>query len=213
MKADRRYRVAVIPGDGIGKEVVPEGVRVLEAAAKKHRFTLEQTWFDFSSYDYYAKHGRMMPEDWNAQLNSPEVAAAVKFYVDTVRNHGEAGGPVVADHVERRHGIEATAHDHRARHRRRDGHLPETPCVEDRGRDDDGLACAPGNPVEHRGKGRHVGASASARTLGRSGGSRGQQHDPAGTFGQNRTQGDTRAAAGLGVLYYTGIGPIRVDLA
>ncbi len=70
MKADRRYRVAVIPGDGIGKEVVPEGVRVLEAAAKKHRFTLEQTWFDFSSYDYYAKHGRMMPEDWNAQLSA-----------------------------------------------------------------------------------------------------------------------------------------------
>ena len=35
--------------------------------------------------------GRWYDEDWNAQLNSPEVAAAVKFYVDTVRNHGEAG--------------------------------------------------------------------------------------------------------------------------
>ena len=70
MTNNRRYRVAIIPGDGIGKEVVPEGVRVLEAAAKRHGFALEQTWFDFSSYDYYAKHGRMMPEDWNAQLSA-----------------------------------------------------------------------------------------------------------------------------------------------
>ncbi len=64
----RKYKIAVIPGDGIGKETVPEGVRVLERAAKRHGFTLEQNWFDFASYDYYAKHGRMMPEDWNAQL-------------------------------------------------------------------------------------------------------------------------------------------------
>ena len=70
MSSNRRYRIAVIPGDGIGKEVVPEGVRVLEAAAKRHGFALEQTWFDFSSYEYYAKHGRMMPEDWNAQLSA-----------------------------------------------------------------------------------------------------------------------------------------------
>ena len=64
----RRYKIAVIPGDGIGKETTPEGVRALEAASKKHGFTLEQNWFDFSSYDYYAKHGRMLPEDWRAQL-------------------------------------------------------------------------------------------------------------------------------------------------
>ncbi|TNC15031.1 tartrate dehydrogenase [Methylobacterium terricola] len=66
--AHRTYRIAVIPGDGIGKETVPEGVRVLEQAAKRHGFTLQQDWFDFSSYDYYAKHGRMMPEDWKAQI-------------------------------------------------------------------------------------------------------------------------------------------------
>ena len=38
--AKRHYRIAVIPGDGIGKETVPEGVRVLEQAAKRHGFTL-----------------------------------------------------------------------------------------------------------------------------------------------------------------------------
>ena len=37
MATNRVYRIAVIPGDGIGKEVMPEGLRVLEAAAKKHR--------------------------------------------------------------------------------------------------------------------------------------------------------------------------------
>src|SRR5829696_1725010 len=70
MGQDRSYRIAVIPGDGIGVEVVPEGVRVLEAAAKKFGFELKQDWFDFSSCDYYLQHGRMMPEDWKSQIGS-----------------------------------------------------------------------------------------------------------------------------------------------
>src|SRR5689334_7116790 len=67
MATNRVYRVAVIPGDGIGKEVVPEGVRVLEAAAKKFGFELRLDHFDFASCDYYEKHERMMPEDWKEQ--------------------------------------------------------------------------------------------------------------------------------------------------
>jgi tartrate dehydrogenase/decarboxylase/D-malate dehydrogenase len=69
-KTNRVYRVAVIPGDGIGKEVMPEGVRVLEAAAKRFGFEVRQDWFDFSSYDYYAKHGQMLPDDWREQIGS-----------------------------------------------------------------------------------------------------------------------------------------------
>src|SRR6201997_2762709 len=68
MATNRVYNIAVIPGDGIGKEVVPEGVRVLEAAAKKFGFELRQDHFDFASYDYYAKHERMMPEDWKDRI-------------------------------------------------------------------------------------------------------------------------------------------------
>src|SRR5208283_996437 len=68
MSTNRVYQVAVIPGDGIGKEVVPEGVRVLEAAAKKYGFELRQDHFDFASYDYYARHERMMPEDWKEKI-------------------------------------------------------------------------------------------------------------------------------------------------
>src|SRR6516165_691964 len=57
------HRIAVIPGDGIGKEVVPEGLRALEAAARK--FGIAFQWDEFPwSCDYYAKHGRMMPEEW-----------------------------------------------------------------------------------------------------------------------------------------------------
>ena len=68
MPTNRVYNIAVIPGDGIGKEVVPEGVRALEAAAKKFGFELRQDHFDFASYDYYAKHERMMPEDWKDKI-------------------------------------------------------------------------------------------------------------------------------------------------
>jgi tartrate dehydrogenase/decarboxylase/D-malate dehydrogenase len=68
MATNRVYNIAVIPGDGIGKEVVPEGVRVLEAAAKRFGFEIRQHWKDYSSCDYYLEHGRMMPEDWKEQL-------------------------------------------------------------------------------------------------------------------------------------------------
>ena len=64
------YRIAVIPGDGIGKEVMPEGVRALEAVARKYKFSLDLDHFDFSSWDYYEKHGKMLPDDWKARIGS-----------------------------------------------------------------------------------------------------------------------------------------------
>jgi tartrate dehydrogenase/decarboxylase / D-malate dehydrogenase len=67
-RANRTYRIAVIPGDGIGKEVVPEGVRVLEAAAKQFDFKLQLDEFDFASVDYYLKHNKMLPDDWKDQI-------------------------------------------------------------------------------------------------------------------------------------------------
>ncbi len=62
------YRIAVIPGDGIGKETVPEGVRVLDAAARRFSIDMRWEWFDFASCEYYAKHGKMLPDDWFATL-------------------------------------------------------------------------------------------------------------------------------------------------
>jgi tartrate dehydrogenase/decarboxylase/D-malate dehydrogenase len=61
------HRIALIPGDGIGKEVAPEGVRVLEAAGRRYGFAMQWDEKDWSC-DYYLKHGRMMPEDWFEQI-------------------------------------------------------------------------------------------------------------------------------------------------
>ena len=89
MSTNRVYRVAVIPGDGIGKEVMPEGVRVLEAAAKRYGFEVQQDWFDFASWDYYAKHERMMPEDWKEKIGQHD---AIFF--------GAVGWPAkIPDHI------------------------------------------------------------------------------------------------------------------
>ena len=80
-------RIAVIPGDGIGKEVVPEGIRVLEAAAAKH--DLRFHWDEFPwSCEQFLETGRMMPEDG----------------LDQIRHHdsiflGAVGFPGVPDHV------------------------------------------------------------------------------------------------------------------
>ena len=82
-----RYRIAVIPGDGIGKETVPEGIRVLDAAGS--RFGIE---FDWDTFDWgcerYAQTGAMMPEEG----------------IEAIRGHdaiflGAVGFPGVPDHV------------------------------------------------------------------------------------------------------------------
>ena len=62
------HRIAVIAGDGIGTEVMPEGIRALEATAKRFNIDLEFTTFEFGSCDYYLEHGKMLPDDWFEQL-------------------------------------------------------------------------------------------------------------------------------------------------
>ena len=59
----KTYRIAAVPGDGIGKEVMPEGVRVLDAAARKFGFTLAFDHFDWNC-DRLVKSGEWMPENW-----------------------------------------------------------------------------------------------------------------------------------------------------
>ena len=79
--------IALIPGDGIGMDVMPEGVRVLEAAASKHGFSLEWQEFDWSC-ETYLKTGSMMPEDGIDQLSGKDAV-----YL------GAAGFPGVPDHI------------------------------------------------------------------------------------------------------------------
>ena len=61
-------RIAAIPGDGIGKEVLPEGIRVLQAAAQRWDLSLSFEQMEWASCEYYAHHGKMMPDDWREQL-------------------------------------------------------------------------------------------------------------------------------------------------
>ncbi|MDQ3073510.1 MAG: tartrate dehydrogenase [Bacteroidota bacterium] len=58
----KNYKIAVVPGDGIGKEIVPAGMRVLTAAAEKHQFTLTSDTFSWGA-GYYQEHGDFLPKD------------------------------------------------------------------------------------------------------------------------------------------------------
>ncbi len=84
-----KQRIAVIAGDGIGKEVMPEGIRVMEAAADKFGIGLQFDHFDFSSWDYFERHAKMLPDDWKKQIGGHD---AIYF--------GAVGWPEkIADHV------------------------------------------------------------------------------------------------------------------
>ena len=84
-----RKNIAVIAGDGIGKETMPEGLRVMQAAAGKFDIDLAFDHFDFSSWDYCEKHGKMLPDDWKDQIGGHD---AIYF--------GAVGWPEkIADHV------------------------------------------------------------------------------------------------------------------
>jgi tartrate dehydrogenase/decarboxylase/D-malate dehydrogenase len=91
-----KHRIAVLPGDGIGKEVVPEGLRVLDAAARAFNIDLAFDHFDFSSCDYYARHGKMMPDDWKDQIGGHD---AIYFgavgWPDTVPDHVSLWGSLL----------------------------------------------------------------------------------------------------------------------
>ncbi|MBK7614280.1 MAG: tartrate dehydrogenase [Vitreoscilla sp.] len=85
----KTHHIAVIPGDGIGKEVMPEGLRVLQTAARRFGIALALTPIKWASCDWYQQHGEMMPPDWKAQLQGMD---AILF--------GAVGWPAtVPDHI------------------------------------------------------------------------------------------------------------------
>ncbi len=83
------HRIAVIAGDGIGQEVMPEGLRVLDAAARRFGIALQVDEFDFANCAYYERHGAMLPDDWKDRIGGHD---AIFF--------GAVGWPAtVPDHV------------------------------------------------------------------------------------------------------------------
>ncbi|WP_298233226.1 tartrate dehydrogenase [uncultured Azohydromonas sp.] len=81
------HRIAVIPGDGIGTEIMPEGLRVLDEVGRKFGISLTFDHFDWCSR-HYVRHGTMMPQDWKEQIGGHD---AIYF--------GAVGAPdLVPDH-------------------------------------------------------------------------------------------------------------------
>ena len=84
-----RHRIAVIAGDGIGTEVMPQGLLALDAAARRFDIQLQIDEFDFANCAYFARHGQMLPDDWKDQIGGHD---AIFF--------GAVGWPAtVPDHV------------------------------------------------------------------------------------------------------------------
>ncbi|WP_250517062.1 tartrate dehydrogenase [Caballeronia sp. INDeC2] len=85
----KTYRIAVIPGDGIGVEVMPEALRALDTASRRFGIALEYEHIEWASCDYYLAHGQMMPDDWKPRLQACD---AILF--------GAVGWPAkVPDHI------------------------------------------------------------------------------------------------------------------
>ncbi len=85
----KSMKIAIIPGDGIGKEVMPEGLRILDAVVAKHGINIELQHHDFACAEYYQQHGQMMPDNWKDLLQTSD---AILF--------GAVGWPeLVPDHV------------------------------------------------------------------------------------------------------------------
>ena len=90
-------RIAVIPGDGIGKEVMPEALRVLDEAGRRFGLSFAFDHFDFASCDWYLRHGTMMPADWKARIGGHDaILFGAVGWPDTVPDHVSLWGSLVA---------------------------------------------------------------------------------------------------------------------
>ncbi|HEY5429552.1 MAG TPA: tartrate dehydrogenase [Solirubrobacteraceae bacterium] len=94
--AERRYTIAAIPGDGIGVEVLPEGLRVLAAAGDAFGFQIAVRELEFASCDYYLEHGMMMPVDWPAYVDDCDaILFGAVGWPDKVPDHVSLWGSIL----------------------------------------------------------------------------------------------------------------------
>ncbi|KAG6843742.1 hypothetical protein H0H87_001043 [Tephrocybe sp. NHM501043] len=106
MVQPRSYVIAVLPGDGIGLEVTPPALRCLQAAADRFGFQLEFRTFPWASCTYYLEHGKMLADDWKAQLQACDAiffgagkSSTSASNIPTLTSHTVGDPATVPDHI------------------------------------------------------------------------------------------------------------------
>ena len=90
------HKIAVIAGDGIGNEVMPEGLRVLDAACRRFGIQVNVDEFDFANCAYFARHGQMMPDDWKDRIGGHHaIFFGAVGWPDTVPDHVSLWGSLL----------------------------------------------------------------------------------------------------------------------
>ncbi len=91
-----RLNIAVIPGDGIGPEVVSEALKVLEVVCDNFDINMQFDTFDFSSCAYYSKHGKMLPDNWKEQIGMHDaIFFGAVGWPETVPDHISLWGSLI----------------------------------------------------------------------------------------------------------------------
>ena len=92
------HRIAVLAGDGIGQEVMPEGLRVLDAAARRFGIPVQVDEFDFAHCRHFERHGKMMPDDWKDLIGGHEaIFFGAVGWPATVPDHVSLWGSLLGD--------------------------------------------------------------------------------------------------------------------
>ncbi len=91
-----RFNIAVIPGDGIGPEVVSEALKVLEVVCDNFDINMQFDTFDFGSCAYYLKHGKMLPDNWKEQIGKHDaIFFGAVGWPETVPDHISLWGSLI----------------------------------------------------------------------------------------------------------------------
>ena len=91
-----RFNIAVIPGDGIGPEVVSEAIKVLTLVCDRFNINMQFDTFEFSSCAYYLKYGKMLPSDWKQQIGQHDaILFGAVGWPETVPDHISLWGSLI----------------------------------------------------------------------------------------------------------------------
>ena len=93
---NKSFKIAVIPGDGIGPEVISEAIKVLEFTCNCFEICMEFDIFEFGSCTYYLEHGKMLPDDWKDKIGKHDaIFFGAVGWPETVPDHVSLWGSLI----------------------------------------------------------------------------------------------------------------------